>query len=78
MKKRLLGFQQALEEYGVPYQEQNIFEGQIDYRNGISLAKNSFPKSSQRRQSSARLIFWQSVPSVGFMRRGCACRRTTP
>ena len=39
---------------------------------------NSFPKSSQRRQSSARLIFWQSVPSVGFMRRGCAYRRTTP
>ena len=44
MKKRLLGFQQALEEYGVPYQEQNIFEGQIDYRSGISLAKELVSK----------------------------------
>ena len=44
MKKRLLGFQQALEEYGVPYQEQNIFEGQIDYRSGIALAKELVSK----------------------------------
>ena len=44
MKKRLLGFQQALEEYGVPYQEQNIFEGQIDYRSGIALAKELVAK----------------------------------
>ena len=44
MKKRLLGFQQALEEYGVLYQEQNIFEGQIDYRSGIALAKELVAK----------------------------------
>ena len=44
MKKRLIGFQQALEEYGVPYQEQNIFEGQIDYRSGIALAKELVSK----------------------------------
>ena len=44
MKTRLIGFQQALEEYGVPYQEQNIFEGQIDYRSGIALAKELVSK----------------------------------
>lgn len=44
MKKRLIGFRQALEEYGVPYQEQNIFEGQIDYRSGIALAKELVSK----------------------------------
>ena len=44
MKKRLIGFQQALEEYGVLYQEQNIFEGQIDYRSGIALAKELVAK----------------------------------
>lgn len=38
MKKRLLGYQQALEEYGVPYKEAYVFEGQIDYESGISLA----------------------------------------
>ena len=38
MKKRLLGYQQALEEFRVPFQEAYIFEGQIDYASGIALA----------------------------------------
>lgn len=38
MKKRLLGYQQALEEFHVPYQKEYIFEGQIDYTSGIALA----------------------------------------
>ena len=38
MKKRLLGYQQALEEFHVPFQEAYIFEGQIDYASGIALA----------------------------------------
>lgn len=39
MKKRLLGYQQALEEFEVPYQKEYVFEGQIDYNSGISLSK---------------------------------------
>ena len=38
MKKRLLGYQQALEEFSVPYRKQYVFEGQIDYNAGIQLA----------------------------------------
>ena len=38
MKKRLLGYQQALEEFHVPYQKEYVFEGQIDYTSGIALA----------------------------------------
>ena len=38
MKKRLLGYRQALEEFEVPYQKEYIFEGQIDYTSGIALA----------------------------------------
>lgn len=38
MKKRLLGYQQALEEYGVAYHPEYVFEGQIDYNSGIDLA----------------------------------------
>lgn len=38
MKKRLLGYTQALEEYGIPYRKEYVFEGQIDYTSGIELA----------------------------------------
>lgn len=39
MKKRLLGYQQALEESGIPFRREYVFEGQIDYNSGIDLAK---------------------------------------
>lgn len=38
MKKRLLGYQQALGEFEVPFRSEYIFEGQIDYNSGIELA----------------------------------------
>lgn len=38
MKKRLLGYQQALQEFEVPYREEYVFEGQVDYESGIALA----------------------------------------
>ena len=38
MKKRLLGYRQALEEFQVPYEREYVFEGQIDYASGIALA----------------------------------------
>lgn len=38
MKKRLLGYQQALQESGIPFREEYVFEGQIDYSSGIELA----------------------------------------
>lgn len=39
MKKRLLGYQQALEEYSIPFRGDYVFEGQIDYNSGIDLAE---------------------------------------
>ena len=38
MKKRLLGYQQALQEFEVPFRSEYVFEGQIDYNSGIQLA----------------------------------------
>lgn len=38
MKKRLLGYQQALQEFEVPYRKEYVFEGQVDYESGIALA----------------------------------------
>ncbi len=44
MKKRLLGYQQALQEFDISYSSEYVFEGQIDYANGIELA-NKLVKS---------------------------------
>lgn len=38
MKKRLLGYQQALQEFEVPYRKEYVFEGQIDYSSGVTLS----------------------------------------
>lgn len=38
MKKRLLGYTQALEEFDIPYRREYVFEGQIDYESGIALS----------------------------------------
>lgn len=39
MTKRLLGYQQALNEFSIPYRKEYVFEGQIDYVSGIELAR---------------------------------------
>lgn len=39
MKKRLVGYQRALAEFGVPYCSDYVLEGQIDYESGIRHAK---------------------------------------
>lgn len=39
MKKRLVGYRQALEEFDVPFKDKLVFEDQIDYESGIALAK---------------------------------------
>lgn len=38
MKKRLLGYRQALDEFAIPFRSEYIFEAQIDYASGIELA----------------------------------------
>jgi LacI family transcriptional regulator len=39
MQKRLDGYRQALEERGIPYDAEKIFEGNIDFENGGRLAR---------------------------------------
>lgn len=38
MKKRLQGYQQALDEFSVPFHEEYVFQGRIDYESGTELA----------------------------------------
>ena len=39
MKKRLVGYKQALDEFGIGFREEYVFEGQTDYESGIVLAE---------------------------------------
>ena len=39
MKKRLVGYRQALDELGIAFREEYVFEGQTDYESGIVLAR---------------------------------------
>lgn len=39
MQKRLAGYRQALEEFGAAYREDYVFEGQIDYKSGVTMAE---------------------------------------
>ena len=39
IKKRLCGYQQALEEAGIPYDSTLVYEGKVDYDSGIELAR---------------------------------------
>ena len=39
MKKRLLGYQKALEEYGILYRKEYVYEGAIEYEAGEMLAE---------------------------------------
>ena len=39
MKKRLVGYRQALEEFDIAFRQELVFEDKIDYESGIALAK---------------------------------------
>jgi LacI family transcriptional regulator len=39
MEKRLQGYRRALKERGLPYDEKKVFEGTINYENGVILAR---------------------------------------
>lgn len=39
MKKRFSGYQRALADYGIPYREEYLFEGNVDYDSGVSIAE---------------------------------------
>lgn len=39
LQKRLQGYCNALEEAGIPFKEENIFEGNVSYKDGMTLAR---------------------------------------
>jgi len=64
MKKRLLGYQEALEEYGIAFDKNYIFEGQIQYQSGIDMAKR-FHKSNIE---ATAIVAAADILAIGVMK----------
>lgn len=64
MKKRLAGYQDALEEYGVPYSPSLTFEGNIDYENGISLANRLLDSGEE----ATAIVAAADILAIGAMK----------
>lgn len=62
MKKRLTGYQKALAEFGVPYREEYVFEGQIDYASGVELANKLVESRLPVTAVVPRRTSWPSGP----------------
>lgn len=64
MKKRLLGYQQALREYEIPYRKEYVFEGQIDYESGIALSKQLLESGL----SATGIVAAADILAIGIMK----------
>ena len=64
MKKRLTGYQKALAEFGVPYREEYVFEGQIDYASGVELAN----KLVESRLPVTAVVAAADILAIGAMK----------
>lgn len=47
MKKRFEGYSQALHEYAIPFREDYLFEGKIDFDSGVALAQQLVTKKTE-------------------------------
>lgn len=47
MKKRLLGYEQALSRYKLPFRSKNIIEGRVDYDSGVKMAYSVINRKSE-------------------------------
>lgn len=64
MKKRLLGYKQALEEFDIPYRKEYVFEGQIDYESGIDLAR----KLANLKLPTTGIVAAADILAIGAMK----------
>lgn len=72
MKKRLVGYRQALEEFDVAFKHELVFEDQIDYESGIALAKKLLSSGV----TATGIIAAADILAIGAMKGlyGAGCR----
>ena len=54
MKKRLAGYRDALAEYELPFREELVFEGNIDYKDGIASARKAHGRGTPCHSGGSR------------------------
>lgn len=64
IKKRLCGYQQALEEAGIPYDSTLVYEGKVDYDSGIELAR----KLCNENKDVTAVVATADILAIGAMK----------
>lgn len=64
MKKRLAGYRQALAEYDLPFRQEYVYEGQIDYENGVRMGE----RLAQDRRSITGIVCAADILAIGAMK----------
>lgn len=64
IKKRLCGYQQALEEAGIPYDPTLVYEGKVDYDSGIELAR----KLCNENKDVTAVVATADILAIGAMK----------
>ena len=74
MKKRLLGYQQALDEFHVEFKGEYVFEGQIDYQSGVELAG----KLTESAPDITAIVAAADILAIGAVKGLYEARKTVP
>ena len=78
MKKRLAGYRDALAEFGLEFRAGLVFEGDIDYKDGIASANRLLDTHTQATAVVAAADILAIGAQKAFYGAACACRRTSP
>lgn len=64
MQKRFKGYRQALDEYGIPFRQEYVFEGNVDYDSGVEIAG----RIAKLRGEMTAVVATADMFAIGLMR----------
>lgn len=64
MQKRFKGYRQALDEYGIPFRQEYVFEGNVDYDSGVEIAG----RIAKSRGEMTAVVATADMFAIGLMR----------
>jgi LacI family transcriptional regulator len=68
MRKRLDGYRQALEERGIPYDEAKIIEGNVDFEDGVRLARRLLETTIEARLPVSAVFAAADILAIGAIK----------
>ncbi len=64
MQKRFKGYREALEEFGVPYREEYLFEETVDYDSGVAIAR----RIAREKTDVTAVVATADIFAIGLMK----------